>query len=301
MTDYGHDLIAGAFLTPSAQNIPGLVDAAQAAERAGLDLIAIQDHPYNPAFLDTLALIGQLAARTERIRFSGDVLNLPLRPPAVLAKTIATLDLMTGGRVELGLGAGGYWDPIEAFGGRRLTPGQSLDALSEAIDIIRALWDVDDRSMVRLAGEHHHVVGAKRGPAPAHPVSIWVGGGKPRMLRLIGAKADGWWPSIGGMSMTDITDASNRLDDAALAAGRTPAAIRRLANITGTIQPRATGELLRGPAEQWVDQLTMLAVEHGFSGLIVAGDDTSAYDVIGRVVMPAVREAVARHRAGASR
>jgi len=296
MTDYGHDLLFGTFLTPRADAVDVLIQATRKAEQVGLDLVAIQDHPYHPGFLDTLTLIGQLAARTDRIRFSGDVLNLPLRPPAVLAKTIATLDLLTGGRIELGLGAGGYWDPIEAYGGRRLTPGQSVDALSEAIDVIRALWDTSTRSMTRLDGDHYRVVGAKRGPAPAHPVSIWVGGYKPRMLRLIGTKADGWWPSLGMMPLDQIADANRVLDDAAEAAGRDPARIRRLANLGGTFQATPTQELLQGPPAQWIDQLTALAVEHGFSGFILAGDDTGQYDVIGQEVIPAVRDAVARER-----
>lgn len=296
MTDYGHDLMFGAFLTPRADSIERLIQATSEAERVGLDLIAIQDHPYHPGFLDTLTLIGQLAARTTRIRFAGDVLNLPLRPPAVLAKTIATLDLMTGGRVELGIGSGGYWDPIVAYGGRRLTPGQGIEALSEAIDIIRSLWDTSDRSMVRRDGEYYQIVGAKRGPSPAHPVSIWVGGYKPRMLRLIGSQADGWLPSLGMLPLDAVADANRRIDEAALAAGRDPKQIRRLANLSGTVQTTRTADLLTGPVDQWIEQLTGLALDHGFSGFILAGDDTTQYDTIGRDVIPAVRAAVAEGR-----
>ena len=138
-----------------------------------------------------------VAARTSRIELAGDVHNLPLRPPAVLARAAASLDLLSGGRVNLGLGAGGFWDAIEAMGGQRLTPGQAVDALDQAIDVIRGVWDVADRSPLRAGGEHHHVDGAKRGPAPAHPIPIWVGGYKPRMLRLVGRKADGWLPTLG--------------------------------------------------------------------------------------------------------
>src|SRR5690606_31483403 len=143
------------------------------------------------AFLDTWTLMSYVAASTERVRISADVHNLPLRPPAVLARAAASLDRLSGGRVELGLGSGAFWDGIEAMGGRRLSPGQGVDALSEAIDVIRGLWDTSTRERVVVDGTNYRLDGAKRGPAPAHDIGIWVGAYKPRMLRLTGRKADG--------------------------------------------------------------------------------------------------------------
>ncbi|MBX6767167.1 MAG: LLM class flavin-dependent oxidoreductase, partial [Actinomadura rubrobrunea] len=186
MTDYGHDLLFGSFITPDAAAPEQALRLAAVSEEVGLDLVTFQDHPYQSRFLDTWTLLTYVAARTERIRLSGNVLNLPLRPPAVLARAAASLDLLSGGRFELGLGAGGFWDAIEAMGGRRLTPGQSVDALSEAIDVIRGVWDVGDRTRLRLDGAYYRVDGAKRGPAPAHDIGIWLGAYKPRMLRLVG-------------------------------------------------------------------------------------------------------------------
>jgi alkanesulfonate monooxygenase SsuD/methylene tetrahydromethanopterin reductase-like flavin-dependent oxidoreductase (luciferase family) len=87
------------------------------ADELGLDLIGIQDHPYQWRFLDTWSLIGDLLARTERIRFFPDVANLPLRGPAMMAKQAASLDVLAGGRFELGLGAGAFWEAIGAAGG----------------------------------------------------------------------------------------------------------------------------------------------------------------------------------------
>ena len=103
---------------------------------------------------------------------------------------MASLDLLSGGRVALGLGAGGFWDAIEAYGGTRLTPGQAVDALTEGIEVIRGIWDTGDRSVLAVDGTHHHVRGAKRGPAPSRQVPIWLGALKPRMLRLVGRVAD---------------------------------------------------------------------------------------------------------------
>ncbi|MEU1399144.1 LLM class flavin-dependent oxidoreductase, partial [Micromonospora zamorensis] len=197
MSDYGHDLVFGSFVTPSNDDPDRTVGVAVLSEQVGLDLVTFQDHPYQPAFLDTWTLLSFVAARTNRVHLAANVTNLPLRPPAVLARSVASLDLLSGGRVGLGLGAGAFWDAIEAMGGRRLTPSQGVRALEEAIEVIRQLWDAETRGGVRVDGEFHRVVGAKRGPAPAHAVPIWLGAYKPRMLQLTGRRADGWLPSLG--------------------------------------------------------------------------------------------------------
>jgi alkanesulfonate monooxygenase SsuD/methylene tetrahydromethanopterin reductase-like flavin-dependent oxidoreductase (luciferase family) len=302
MTDYGHELLFGSFITPTNATPQRVVELAQLSERAGLDLATFQDHPYQPRFLDTWTLLGYVAARTERIRLAGNVLNLPLRPPAVLARAAASLDLLSGGRVELGLGAGGFWDAIEAMGGRRLTPGQSVDALSEAIDIIRGIWDAGTRDRLDVDGTYYQVHGAKRGPAPAHPIGIWLGAYKPRMLRLTGRKADGWLPSLAYLkSLQDLADGNAIIDEAATAAGRDPVAVRRLLNIGGQLTAQAGDRLLVGPPGQWVEQLAALTLEHGISGYIVAGDDPTTLTVFGQEIAPAVRELVAAERAVAAR
>src|SRR5581483_795770 len=166
MADYGHALRFGAFITPQNQRPGEVVALAQLTERAGLDLVTFQDHPYQPAFLDTWTLLSWVAAQTERVHVAGNVINLPLRQPAVLARAAASLDLLSGGRVELGLGAGAFWDGIEAMGGPRRTPGQAVTALDEAIDVIRAIWNPQERSGVRVEGRHYRVQGARRGPEP---------------------------------------------------------------------------------------------------------------------------------------
>lgn len=298
MTDYGHDLLFGSFITPGNADPERAVALAQLSERAGLDLATFQDHPYQPSFLDTWTLLSWVAARTERIRLAPNVLNLPLRPPAVLARSVASLDLLSGGRVELGLGAGAFWDAIEAMGGRRLSPGQGVDALREAIDVIRTLWDTTDRSRVDLPGEYYPLAGAKRGPAPAHPVGVWLGAYKPRMLRLTGERADGWLPSLSYLSsLQDLDDANARIDDAATAAGRAPSAVRRLLNVGGRLAPRRSPDLLAGPPEQWVEQLALLALDHGTSAFVVSGDDPTLLATVGQEIAPAVRELVAAERA----
>src|SRR5215467_8336246 len=143
MSDYGHDLLFGSFITPAAARPDDVLALARLSEAAGLDLVTFQDHPYQPAFLDTWTLLSYTAAKTERIKLAGNVLNLPLRSPVWLARQAASLDLLSVGRFEMGLGAGAFWDAIEAMGGPRRTPAEAVAALSEAIDIIRATWDAD--------------------------------------------------------------------------------------------------------------------------------------------------------------
>ncbi|MEU7575636.1 LLM class flavin-dependent oxidoreductase [Micromonospora sp. NPDC049240] len=297
MTDHGPELAFGSFLTPAAGQPEQVVALATLCERAGLDLVTFQDHPYLPAFLDTWTLMSYVAAATDRIRLAGNVLNLPLRQPVVLARSVASLDLLTGGRVELGLGAGAFWDGIEAAGGRRLSPGAAVDALDEAIRVIRAVWDADRRDMIRLPGEHYRVVGAKRGPAPAHPVGIWVGAYKPRMLRLVGRAADGWLPSLSYLpnGPDDLPALNALVDDGARAAGRDPGAIRRMLNVNGTFARSSTG-FLAGPPEQWVEELAGLTLAHGITTFILAGDEPRAIQLFAQEVAPAVRELVAAER-----
>ena len=196
VSDYGHELQFGVFITPNAQDAGTVVELAVLADRVGLDLVTFQDHPYQARFLDTSTLLPFVAAATKRVRLAPNVLNLPLRRPAVVARAVASLDILSGGRAELGIGAGAFWDGIEAMGGRRLRPGESVDALEEAIDVIRMIWNTGEQGGVTFTGNHYRLDGAARGPAPPHDIGIWVGAYKPRMLSLTGRKADGWLPSV---------------------------------------------------------------------------------------------------------
>ncbi|GAA4368743.1 LLM class flavin-dependent oxidoreductase [Agromyces bauzanensis] len=291
---YGHELQFGTFITPRNGPPHAAVRLAELSEASGYDLVTFQDHPYQPAFHDTQTLLTWVAARTERIHLSANVANVPLRPPAVLARAAASLDLLSGGRFELGLGAGGFWDAIEAMGGRRLTPGQAVDALSEAIDIIRGIWDQGDRTRFEVDGRYHRVSGAKRGPAPAHNIPIWIGALKPRMLRLVGRKGDGWLPSLAYLQPGDFAKGNATIDEAARAAGRDPREIRRIVNVGGRFSAGSGGGFLDGPAEQWVDQLLPYVVDDGVGTFILASDDPGTIQHFAVEVAPALREAVAR-------
>ena len=285
MSDYGHALEFGVFITPSHADSERVLVLASLADDAGLDLVTFQDHPYQSRFLDTWTLLAFVAARTTRIRVSANVLNLPLRPPAMIARAVASLDILSGGRAELGLGAGAFWDAIAAMGGPRRSPGESVDALEEAIDVIRALWDVGPRGGVRTEGSHYRLSGAARGPAPVHDVGIWLGAYKPRMLDLVGRKADGWLPSLPYLQPGDLATGNARIDRAARSAGRHPSEIRRLLNVGADLTPQ---DLARHALEDRIDTL------------IVMADEPAAIERLAGEVAPAVRELVAAGRAGGS-
>lgn len=301
MPDYGHDLQFGFFLDPAIGNPSRTVEIARILDDLGYDLIGIQDHPYQQKHFDAMALIGYILGQTERIHLFPDVANLPLRPPTMLAKQAATLDQLSGGRFELGLGAGAFWDAIEAMGGPVREPKEALAALREATTIIRAAWSGDT---LRPDGDIYHAVGARPGPLPAHDIGLWLGVIGPRALRLTGELADGWVPSMAYVPPAQATKSNAIIDEAARAAGRDPAAIRRIYNIGGDVAPSIESgssdddQQIVGPRDHWVNVLTHLAVDHGFSTFVLWGVPTAPrLRMFIEEIAPVVRERVAEVRA----
>jgi alkanesulfonate monooxygenase SsuD/methylene tetrahydromethanopterin reductase-like flavin-dependent oxidoreductase (luciferase family) len=295
VADYGRDLEFGASVAPLADPRDRAARVVVAADRSGLDLFGIQDHPYQRRFLDTWTLISTLVPLTERIRFFPDVACLPLRPPAVLAKSAASLDVISGGRVELGLGAGAFWEAIQAMGGPRRSPGEAVRSVEEGIHVMRLIWS-EERS-VRFDGEIYTLKGVKPGPRPAHEIGIWVGAGGPRMLGLIGRLADGWIPSMGWATPIRLPEMHERIDAGADRAGRDPGEIRRLYNVSGIIGAEGDGPL-EGPASKWVEQLTRFALELGMDTFIYwpSEDHERQVELFASEVAPAVSETVTAER-----
>ncbi|NLJ55075.1 MAG: LLM class flavin-dependent oxidoreductase [Intrasporangiaceae bacterium] len=291
MPDYGHEIQFGLFPSPDAANAQHVIELAMLADTTGLDVVSIQDHPYQRRHLDTWTMLSYLGAVTTQIHLSPNVVSLPLRPPAVLAKSAATLDVLTSGRVELGLGTGAFWDAIVAAGGPRRTPGESVAALAEAIEIIRQFWA---GGSVRVAGEHYRVEGLQAGPKPVHDIPIWVGAYKPRMLRLTARLADAWVPSMGYADPAALPELNTIIDEAADKAGRGPVAIKRLYNIVGEFG--SGSGLLKGSPENWAEQLSELALEQGMSTFILDTDDPDTVRRYALEVAPAVRELVDTER-----
>jgi hemerythrin-like domain-containing protein len=293
--ELGHELVFGAFITPDARNYHQTMALARLADTLGLDVVGVQDHPYQPSFLDTWTMLSALAAQTTRVRLFPDVATLPLRPPSVLARAAASLDLLSAGRMELGLGAGAFPKGVASMGGPTRTPGEAVEALEEAIEVIRALWAPGER--VSFSGKHYSLVNAQRGPVPLHPIGIFVGSYKPRMLRLTGRLADGWIPTSSYASPSEIKDLAAIIDQAALEAGRTPGDVRRWYNVMGSFTSREGG-FLQGRPALWVEQLTELALDQGVSGFIFGPGVAAESDLrrYAEEVAPAVRAAVAAAR-----
>jgi alkanesulfonate monooxygenase SsuD/methylene tetrahydromethanopterin reductase-like flavin-dependent oxidoreductase (luciferase family) len=267
----------GVSIVPAADELDAGRAIVRAAEEGGLDLVGIQDHPYQRRFLDTFALIATLLAETERLRFFPDVANLPLRPPAMIAKAAATLDRLSGGRFELGLGAGAMFERVAQMGGPARSPGDSVDALEEAIQVLRLAWS--EQESASFDGEHYRLGGYEPGPPPAHRIEIWLGAYKPRMLRLTGRRADGWIPSFGYLKPDAVADASALVDEAAERAGRDPAAIRRAYNF---------GMPDGDPAET----IAGWATELGLDTFVLWPDGAAEAERFAAEVVPAVRAAV---------
>jgi alkanesulfonate monooxygenase SsuD/methylene tetrahydromethanopterin reductase-like flavin-dependent oxidoreductase (luciferase family) len=292
--DYGRPVEFGYFLVPDASDPQKTLRSGRLADELGLDLVGVQDHPYQSRHLDTWTLLAAIAAQTRRVRVFPDVANLPLRPPAVLAKAAASLDLLSGGRVELGLGAGSFWQGITAMDGRQRTPGASVDALEQAIQVIRLMWSGERSAWLR--GRHYSLSGVHPGPQPAHPIGIWLGAYKPRMLELTGRLADGCIPSLGYLKLGDLPQMNQRIDQAAERAGRQPEAVRRLLNVGGVFTSGANEGPLRGPTAQWVEELAQLALEHGIDGFVLSAQSEDELRRFALEVAPAVREKVAQYR-----
>jgi alkanesulfonate monooxygenase SsuD/methylene tetrahydromethanopterin reductase-like flavin-dependent oxidoreductase (luciferase family) len=184
----------------------------------------------------------------------------------MIAKQAASLDVLSGGRFELGLGAGAFWEAIGAMGGPVRSGREALESLEESIRIIRSFWSGE--RTISVEGDYYSVKGLHPGPPPAHPIEIWLGVGKPRALALTGRLADGWVPSLSWATPERVPMLMRRVDEGAAEAGRDPAEVRRLVNINGRIADGPTKELLDGPAEHWIETLTGFARELGFDTFI---------------------------------
>jgi alkanesulfonate monooxygenase SsuD/methylene tetrahydromethanopterin reductase-like flavin-dependent oxidoreductase (luciferase family) len=296
MADYGRPPEFGISIVPAAATLDEARALARRADAAGLDLIGIQDHPYQWRFLDTWALISALLAETACVRIFPNVANLPLRGPAMIAKQAASLDVLFGGRFELGLGAGGFWEAIGAMGGPLRTPREAFEALEEAVKIIRLFWSGE--RTISFSGRHYSIANLHPGPAPSRPMGIWIGAYKPRMLRLIGRLADGWVPSFPYAPPPQIPSMQRMIDAGAAEAARDPARIRRIYNVMGRITSGPATQLLEGPPSHWIEELTRWVTELGFDTFVFWPNEDPVRQVERFIadVVPGVRERVARAR-----
>jgi F420-dependent oxidoreductase-like protein len=193
------------FSLPDGQPISfaRMAPVARTAERAGFDSVWVSDHfflslaryggsPGKRGSLEPLTTLAGLASATDRVRLGTLVLSAPFRHPAVLAKAVTTLDLLSGGRFELGIGAGWYEDEFRAFGYGFGTAGERFALLEEALETLVLLLPGGPAS---FRGKHFRLDEAYNHPAPAQRPRppVWLGAkGGDRSLRLAARHADGW-------------------------------------------------------------------------------------------------------------
>jgi alkanesulfonate monooxygenase SsuD/methylene tetrahydromethanopterin reductase-like flavin-dependent oxidoreductase (luciferase family) len=264
---------------------------AQEAERLGYDFVSAADHPCggNSSY-ETTTMLTWIAASTSQIKVASRVLAVPFRRPAMVAKLAASLDLLSGGRFILGLGAGYSDDEITALGGPALSPAEKIDGLAEAIQVIRGAWT---HSGYTQHGRHHSVRDLEMEPKPTRPIPVWLGAFGPRALAVTGKLADGWIPSLGYMAVEEIPVMRRRIDAAAEAAGRRPDEIRGILNVGIRIDPDAEPQpdVVTGSAKHVVSQLRGL-LGLGFTGFnfnVHSPDLTVNMQRIAEEVLPVLR------------
>lgn len=273
--------LLGINVHPGVEDPTDAFDRARIADNSQLDLITIQDHPYIPNFLDTWVLLSALAGATSRVQLGTNVCPIPLRPPAMLAKAATTLDVLARGRVELGIGAGGFPKRIAAFGGRVLPVGERVSAFEEAIRVIRGLWESGES--FSFDGTYYQFHDTHFGPKPDHAIRIWVGASKARMLRIAGRLADGVLLSNTWVSEDRLAEINQQIDESATSAGRSPDSVRRGYNLMGAVElpglPNTSPEIgpktmVMSPAG-WADYIVHLYREQGMDTFIFwpLGDD----------------------------
>ncbi len=284
---------------------PDLLRMAARADRDGLDLFSLSDHPYLGERLDAYATIGFVLGRTRHLAGFANVTNLPTRPAPMPARSVTSLSALSGGRVVLGMGAGGLWDRIADMGVRRLSAGEAVEAFEEAITLVRMLSG--GGPPVTHSGRHYQV--SEIEPAPVAAPPVWTGSVGRRSLAATGRVADGWIPGHAADWLSPrYRESRPIIDAAAAAAGRDPRAVRTVFNVPGRVtgRPQAAtrdrdGRWLGGSPAQWVDELTAAVLDHDAAGFMLfspagGAPDTTALGRWAGEIAPAVREAVGGDR-----
>ena len=223
----------GVTIIPSASPRSDPVGEAVLAEQLGFDLVSVWDHPHgeNPSF-EAWTLMTWMAARTTTIGVASNVLGLPFRLPALTAKMAESLDRLSGGRLILGLGAGGNNTEFAGYGAPVRTPGEKVEALEEALEIIRGTWA---HPVFSYEGEYDENREARLEPKPERDIPIWLGTYGERALELTGRVADGWIPSMPYAPPDEATRKRDIVLRGLAAAGRDPGAFDWAYNVSARI------------------------------------------------------------------
>ncbi len=287
-------LMFGVNVTTTAAAGDNPIAAAMRAEALGYDFISANDHPCGtrPSY-ETWTMLSWIAAKTTRIKVATRVLGVPFRAPAMVAKMAETLDRLSGGRLILGLGAGGSDDEFRAFGLRVASPKEKIEGLEEAVTIIRGLWTSRAFS---FTGKHHHTDAADIEPKPEHEIPIWLGTFGKHSLEVTGRVGDGWIPTLEMAPPETIPGMRDRIFDAAVAAGRDPEQLTLAYNMEFRVGKEVDlpAHVVTGRPQELGEKLIGFVVDLGFSAMnfIPAGPDPERQvEVLAQDILPGVRSA----------
>jgi probable F420-dependent oxidoreductase len=310
-----------------------LAASARRAEELGFDSVWISDHfflslerygggPDRYGAAEPMTALAGLATVTERVRLGALVLCAGFRHPALLAKSATTIDLLSGGRLDLGVGAGWYEDEYRAFGYDFGTTGERFEILEETVEVLVRLFGEEEP--VSWEGRRFRLEAAYNHPRPVQKgLPVWVGGkGGPRLLRLVARRAHGW-NTVWAWTEKDYAERARALDEACRRAGRDPQDVHRSVGLytlvgadRGDLEARFrdlqrwtpggamdgvsleewSRDKLVGTTQQVVDRLERFA-SLGVEEMIVSAAslpfavyDEAMLDLIAEAVIPAARD-----------
>jgi probable F420-dependent oxidoreductase len=277
------------------ENVHALVDLASRADELGFDSVWVHDHVFNVGhvldriggrpYYEPLTLLSFVAARTRRVRLGTSVLVLPYHNPVRLAKAAATLDVLCGGRLVMGVGVGLIEKEMQAMGTPFAERGAYTD---EAIAVMRALWSAEEP---RFAGKYYRFEGMKFSPRPLQTPSIplVIGGVSRAAIRRAARLGDGWQPL--GLSPEALGQGIATLRDEARACGRDGAKIP--VSIAMTLAAARAGRHALGTAPSEIVKNARAYADVGVDTLIISagtsdpGEARAALEMVAREVLPA--------------
>lgn len=284
------DVRFGVTIIPSASGRSDPVGEARRAEELGFDLVAVWDHPHgeHPSF-EAWTFMTWIAANTNRIRVASNVLSLPFRLPALIAKMSESLDRLSGERLILGLGAGAADREFAAYGAPVRPPAEKIAALEEALAVIRGIWT---EPSFTYDGKYYRNEDARLEPKPTRVIPVWIGAYGPRALDLTGRLGDGWIPSMAYLPPGEAPAAIARVRSAAERAGRDPDALDYAYNvgvrIGGPPAPDPTRQIAGEPGEVVERLLELVDLGFGVLNLSIGGRREEQMELLAAEVLPRV-------------
>jgi alkanesulfonate monooxygenase SsuD/methylene tetrahydromethanopterin reductase-like flavin-dependent oxidoreductase (luciferase family) len=297
-------VLFGLGLETGLADIPQLLPQATACDAAGLDVVSVSDHPNYADRVDAYAALGMILGATQRISGVVNLTNIGIRSAPLLARTVAGLSALSDRRIILGIGAGTLWDELARLGITPRSPAEAVQAMEEAITVVRAL--TGGGGPVDFTGRFYHLRAAAPSPEPTPP--IWTGSQGPRSLAATGRLADGWVPAhAADWRSSRVATSRPLIDEAAVAAGRDPSDIVTVYNLGGQITnhhmptPRdEDGRWIGGSADQWIDELASAVIDYGAAGIFYLpnGQPESAIHRWLHEIVPEVRRAITQSSGG---